>query len=73
MIHNASKLVGFFIRGKSSIEIKQIYEQILQVDKEIEKLRLSFKKDTPINRRIELNVELKKLEAKRARLLMECS
>lgn len=67
--YNASKLVDTQIQQKADGDIKRSYEQLLQVDKEIEKLRISIKKETSINRRVELNIALVKLKERRNILL----
>ena len=71
VIYNASKLIDGYIEGKSATEVKVIYDKIAGVEKEIEVLRASMKKETQINRRVEMNVEIKKLENKKSNQMQE--
>ncbi len=69
IMYNASKLTDGYIEGKVTAEVKDIYDKIARIDKEIVSLRAKMKKETQLNRRVEMNIELKKLEAKRKELL----
>lgn len=69
IIYNASKLVDGYIKGKTAAEVKEIYDNIVEIDKEIDVLRSNIKKEIQLNLRVELNIQIKKLEQRRAGLL----
>jgi len=67
--YNASKLTYGYINGKDAHEVKVIYDKVAEFDKEIEKLRAAFKKEDQLNRRVEMNIKIKKLETGKKELL----
>jgi hypothetical protein len=67
--YNASKLTDGYIEGKDADDVKVIYDKIAGIDQEIEKLRVGIKKESQLNRRVEMNIEIKKLESGRKELL----
>lgn len=69
IIYNASKLVDGYIEGKTAVEVKEIYDRVVELDEVIKSLKLRIKSETQLNRRIELNVEIKRLDVIRENLL----
>jgi len=64
-IYNASKLVGRDLAinvNQSPDEIKAIYDEITDKNREIELRRAQIKKETQFNKRIEINIEIKEIE-----------
>jgi len=71
IIYNASKLVDDYIEGKTASEVKEIYDRVVELDEVVKNLKLKIKSETQLNRRIELNVEIKKLEFKKKEMIRE--
>lgn len=71
IIYNASKLVDGYIEGKTAVEVKEIYDRVVEVDEVVNSLKLKVKSETQLNRRIELNVEIKRLEFKKREMIGE--
>jgi transposase len=68
-IFNASGLIneGTQLTGKQA---RALTEQAKQLEQQIASLRAQLKKETQFNRRVELNMEIKKLEAKKSEILV---
>lgn len=71
IIYNASKLVDGYIEGKKAAEVKEIYNRLVELDEVVKNLKLKVKSETQLNRRVELNVEIKKLEFKKKEMIRE--
>lgn len=71
IIYNASKLVDGYIEGKTAAEVKEIYNRLVELDEVVKNLKLKVKSETQLNRRVELNVEIKKLEFKKKEMIRE--
>lgn len=64
--------VADIVKDKAPItgaEARELVRQIEAIDKQITSLRSRLKKESQFNRRMELNIEIKKLEQKRDELL----
>lgn len=71
IIYNASKLVDGYIEGKTAAGVKEIYDRVVELDEVVKSLKLRVKNETQLNRRIELNVEIKKYDARKKNFLEE--
>ena len=69
IVYNASELTVGYIDVENVTKVKEVYDEVGKLDKEIENLRMKIKRETQINRRVELNVAIKKLEALRKGLI----
>lgn len=67
-VFNAKILAG---RGTdiSGQEAKQLLEQVAVIDNQIASIRASLKKETQFNRKMELNIKIKKLEKQKKELI----
>ncbi len=71
IIYNASKLVDGYIEGKTAAEVKEIYDRVVELDEVVKSLKLRVKSETQLNRRVELNIDIKRLEMRKNELLRE--
>ncbi len=69
IVCNASKLIDGYITGKDAEEVKRVYDEILKIDALVKSLKLRVKSDDQINRRVEMNIEIRELEEKRKGLM----
>ena len=69
VIYNASKLTGGYIKGKTAVEVKEIYDKIGELDEIVKNLKLKVKSEAQLNRRVELNIEIKRFEMRKNELL----
>lgn len=72
-ILNASKLSGDFnsLKNKDIEVINKLNNEVNHIDDEINKLRILIKKESQFNRKMDINMEIKKLEIKRKDLIEE--
>lgn len=59
---NASKWAECYLDDKDAKEVKQISDRIGKLESQIEALSTEMKKESMFNRKVELNVQIKKLE-----------
>ncbi|NLW48462.1 MAG: DUF4391 domain-containing protein [Firmicutes bacterium] len=71
IIYNASKLIDGYIEGKTAAEVKEIYDRVVEVDEVVKSLKLRVKSETQLNRRVEMNIEIKRLKMRENELLRE--
>jgi hypothetical protein len=69
VIYKALLLIDGYIEDKPAAEVKAIYERVGEVEEKIKGLMLKVKSETQLNRRIELNIEIKKLEIRKTEIL----
>lgn len=69
-IYNAECITGTST-NISGEEARKFSDKINSIDVEIAALRASIKKETQFNRRVELNIKIKELEANKNRLIKE--
>lgn len=69
IIYNASKLTDGYIEGKTAVEVKEVYDKIGELDEKIKILKLRVKSEIQMNRRVEMNIELKRLEEEKRQLV----
>jgi len=72
-ILNASKLSGDFnsLENKDIEVINKLNDEVNYIDDEINKLRILIKKESQFNRKMDMNIKIKKLETKRKDLIVE--
>ncbi|POO87834.1 DUF4391 domain-containing protein [Clostridium sp. 3-3] len=72
-ILNASKFTGDFnnLEIKDIEEVNKLNEEINCIDDEINKLKITIKKEVQFNKRMDINIKIKKLETKRNKLIEE--
>lgn len=72
-ILNASKLSGDFnsLKNKDIEVINKLNDEVNHIDDEINKLRMLIKKESQFNRKMDMNMKIKKLEIKRKDLIEE--
>lgn len=69
-IYNASKLTGDdYIANTSADDAKEVYNEVTSLDEKIARLKSKIKKETAINEKVAMNIELNKLKTKRQELL----
>lgn len=70
-IFNASIIAGDFesLKNKDIEEVNTLNTQIESLNTEIEKLRGELKKEHHFNKRLDINVKIKKIESKRSNLI----
>ena len=56
---NASKWADYYLDDKNPKEVKQISDQISQLELKIEEMQAALKKQTQFNRKVDLNVKIK--------------
>lgn len=66
-IYNVSTLISID-SNMSGVEARKITEEIEGVDKEIALLKAKLKKETQFNKKMELNIEIKKLNIRKSKL-----
>ena len=68
---NTSQIAGAFdeLENRNIEEIQKIQSKILDIDNEIEKLSNLIDREEQFNRRVELNIKIKKYEAKKNKLI----
>jgi len=62
--YNTSKLIGEPVTEDAD-EVKSLYDDLTLIDDEIEFIKSKIKKETQFNRRLEMNMQIKELEAKK--------
>jgi hypothetical protein len=70
-LYNAAKLVGKTLVDKDPQEAKHLHTEIMEIEMELISLRAQLKKETMFNRKVELNVEIKRIETKMASKIQE--
>ena len=72
-ILNASKLSGDFnsLKNKDIEIINKLNDEVNHIDDEINKLRMLIKKESQFNKKMDMNIKIKKLEIKRKDLIEE--
>jgi histidinol phosphatase-like PHP family hydrolase len=72
-ILNASNLTGDFnnLECKDIEQVNKLNEEINCIDDEIDKLKITIKKEVQFNKRMDINIKIKKLETKRNNLIEE--
>lgn len=72
-ILNASNLTGDFnnLESKYIEQINKLHEEINYIDDEINKYRNIIKKEVQFNKRMDINMKIKKLETKKNKLIEE--
>ena len=70
-ILNTSKIAGAFneLENRDIEEVQEIQRKILDIDKELKKLNNLINKEEQFNRRVDLNIKIKKLETKKIKLI----
>jgi len=69
-IYNASKLMSDdYIANTSPNDAKDIYNKVTLLDNEIIQLKNKIKKESAVNEKVTMNIELNKLKTKRKELL----
>lgn len=68
---NASLLAKDYIEETDEKLIKEQYDAIAELDKQISTLKGRIKKESQFNKRLELNVRMKRLEQKKTQLIKE--
>lgn len=73
MAFNASGLTGNFedLLERDTDEVKSFYDKIENMNIKLAELRRDIKKEANFNRKVEINIKIKKLEAKRDKLIQE--
>lgn len=61
-LYNAAKLVGGILRDIDPKEAQRLHAEITEIERELVSLRAKLKKETMFNRKVELNVKIKKYE-----------
>jgi len=65
---NAAKLAGKTLQGLDPQAAQRAYEEITVIDKQLIALRAKMKKESMFNRKVELNVEVKQLQARQKKI-----
>src|SRR5574344_2127598 len=72
-IYNMSKLKGEILSsqkvGMSEVDIKKCYDEIQIIENQITKLKIQVKKADSIKEKVELNVQIDKLQKQKSTLL----
>lgn len=70
-ILNTSKIAGTFneLENRDIEKVQEIQRKILEIDNELKKLNNLINKEEQFNRRIDLNIKIKKLETKKIKLI----
>jgi len=70
-LFNAAWFVGKTLLDKDPQEAQRFHAEIAAIERELVSLRARLKKETMFNRKVELNVEIKKLEVQMALKIKE--
>jgi hypothetical protein len=65
ILHNAAQSTGSYPASKDVETVKVIHDQIKVIEQEIFNLRVTLNKETQYNRKVDLNVQVKRLETKK--------
>lgn len=70
-ILNTSKIAGTFneLENRDIEKVQEIQGKILEIDNELKKLNNLINKEEQFNRRVDLNIKIKKLETKKIKLI----
>lgn len=70
-ILNASNVAGDFetLRNKDIQEVNNLNSQIEELNGEIEKLKIEINKEQHFNKKMDINIKMKKLESKKSKLI----
>lgn len=71
LLYNAAKLVGNKLQNIDPQEAQRLHAEVRAIEKELVSLRAQLKKESMFNCKVELNVEIKKLEDRKAIKLKE--
>lgn len=69
MRFNASLLTEYYIEETPIETIKAQYDAITVLDKQIESLKIKIKKESQFNKRLEINVQIKRLEQQKVQMI----
>ncbi|MCI6191268.1 MAG: DUF4391 domain-containing protein, partial [Clostridium sp.] len=74
-ILNTSKIAGTFneLENRDIEEVQEIQRKILDIEDELKKLNNLIDKEEQFNRRVDLNIKMKKLETKKIKLINSLS
>ena len=74
-ILNTSKIAGTFneLENRDIEEVQEIQRKILDIEDELKKLNNLINKEEQFNRRVDLNIKIKKLETKKIKLINSLS
>ena len=74
-ILNTSKIAGAFneLENRDIEEVQEIQRKILDIEDELKKLNNLINKEEQFNRKVELNIKIKKLETKKIKLINSLS
>lgn len=67
--YNASLLTENYVEAIDSQEVKSLYRQVEACDTEIQRLRVKLKKESQFNKKVELNVQIKRQQQIREELI----
>jgi len=70
-LYNAAKLVGNRLQDIDPQEARCLHDEITEIERKLVSLRAQLKKESMFNRKVALNVEIKRLEDHKALMLKE--
>jgi len=70
-LYNAAKLVDKTLQDIDPQEAQRLHTEIIAIERELVTLRAQLKMETMFNRKVELNVEIKRIEIKMASKIQE--
>jgi hypothetical protein len=65
-LYNAAQLVGSTLQNIDPQEAQKLYEEIMVIDRDLISLRAKLKNESMFNRKVELNIQIKKLNTQKA-------
>jgi hypothetical protein len=64
-LYQAASLVGETLRNQDPQEARRLHAEVVMIESELTTLRAQLKKETMFNRKVELNVKIKRLESQK--------
>jgi hypothetical protein len=68
-LYKAAKLAGETLKNQDPQEAKRLHTEVIAIESELVALRSQLKKESMFNRKVELNVEIKRLAARKQEII----